>query len=229
MTDRTVYKNLAGLEDLQFGRGTINQARNGGTYPITKISTPIVVTSTAARDALDPELFPMVGVIESGTDFTLYEYDSGTTSWVAVTLQNQRARDFASFYLTGELTTSIISPGVATRVEGTTAAAADNNGFSHVSGRLTATFTGTKLMTVHAAVQVKESNLANLDFYIAINGTERVDTKHRVPAATATCPRLASWSSTLEISSNDQIEVYVANADDITNVVAAAYNVTVRD
>jgi len=57
MTQRTVKKSLAGLEDLTLGEGTENQSRNGGTYPITQIRYVYPVNSLAELNALDTDLF----------------------------------------------------------------------------------------------------------------------------------------------------------------------------
>src|SRR5690606_28713347 len=93
MTDRTVYKQLAGLEDLLFGRGTVNQSRGGATYPITKISVPLVVTSVAALVDVDKDQFPTV-IVVNGIELTVYENVAGT--WTPVKLLNELAKAFAS-------------------------------------------------------------------------------------------------------------------------------------
>lgn len=70
---RTITKNLAGTEDLLLGKGTVNQARSKGTYPITKLRVPTVVNSFAELNELDPEQFPEAVLVEGG-EVTTYEY-----------------------------------------------------------------------------------------------------------------------------------------------------------
>lgn len=226
MVDRVVTKVLAGLEDLLFGRGTVNQSRAGGTYAITKLSLPLVLTDVADLATLDSSKFPFVAVVDTNQKLSFYEYKAGT-GYVLAQMQNQQVKQRASFYLTASVSTPIIDIGVATKVRGTTAANAANVGFSHNSGRLTYLNTVDDVATVSASVQISGSCIAALSFYIAVNSVVLTDTKHYVPAGTGTQPRLASWSAVIPVSSSDKIEVYVANEDDLTDVLAESFNLTV--
>lgn len=52
MSAREITKELAGQEDVLFGQGTVNQIRNGTTYPITKIDKVHPVATRAALKLL---------------------------------------------------------------------------------------------------------------------------------------------------------------------------------
>ena len=80
MAQRIVSKNLAGLEDLLLGKGTVHQERASETYPITKIPFLYPCDSLAERDALDTSKFQYSAVFEAGV-VTFYRYDSG--AWVS--------------------------------------------------------------------------------------------------------------------------------------------------
>lgn len=75
---RTITKNLAGVEDLLLGKGTVQQARSKGTYQINKLRVPTVVESLTELNELDPEQFPEAILVEDG-EATTYSYDG--TNW----------------------------------------------------------------------------------------------------------------------------------------------------
>lgn len=80
MAERVVSKNLAGLEDLLLGKGTVNQERAAQTYPITKVPILYPCDSLAERDLLDITKFQYAVVFDAGVA-TFYRYDSG--AWVS--------------------------------------------------------------------------------------------------------------------------------------------------
>lgn len=57
MSQRTVKKSLAGLEDITMGEGIENQSRDSKTFPITQFRYVYPVNSIAELDALDTDLF----------------------------------------------------------------------------------------------------------------------------------------------------------------------------
>ena len=80
MAQRIVSKNLAGLEDLLLGKGTVYQERAYETYPVTKIPFLYPCDSLAERDLLDSTKFQYAVVFDAGVA-TFYRYDSG--AWVS--------------------------------------------------------------------------------------------------------------------------------------------------
>ena len=80
MAERIVSKNLAGLEDLLLGKGTVNQERAAQTYPISKIPILYPCDSIAERDLLDTNKFQYAVVFSAGV-VTFYKYDTGM--WVS--------------------------------------------------------------------------------------------------------------------------------------------------
>lgn len=80
MAERIVSKNLAGLEDLLLGKGTVNQERAAQTYPITKIPFIYPCDSVAERDLLDTDKFQYAVVFDSGVA-TFYKYAVDT--WIS--------------------------------------------------------------------------------------------------------------------------------------------------
>lgn len=77
MTQRNVTKNLAGVEDLLLGKGTVQQTRNGYEYPITRLSLPWACSDIAELLELDTTKFTQALV--SGI---AYKYDG--SAWVLV-------------------------------------------------------------------------------------------------------------------------------------------------
>lgn len=80
MAQRIVSKNLAGLEDLLLGKGTVHQERASETYPITKIPFLYPCDSLAERDLLDTNKFQYAAVFDAGV-VTFYRYDADM--WVS--------------------------------------------------------------------------------------------------------------------------------------------------
>lgn len=80
MAQRIVSKNLAGLEDLLLGKGTVYQERASETYLVTKIPFLYPCDSLAERDLLDTDKFQYAAVFDAGV-VTFYRYDSG--AWVS--------------------------------------------------------------------------------------------------------------------------------------------------
>lgn len=80
MAERIVSRNLAGLEDLLLGKGTINQERAAQVYPISKIPILYPCDSVAERDLLDTTKFQYAVVFDDGV-VTFYRYD--TDMWVS--------------------------------------------------------------------------------------------------------------------------------------------------
>lgn len=80
MAERVVSKNLAGLEDLLLGKGTVHQERATQTYLITRVPILYPCDSVAERDALDTTKFQYAVVFDAGV-VTFYRYDSG--AWVS--------------------------------------------------------------------------------------------------------------------------------------------------
>ena len=225
MPDRVVTKMLGGEEDLLFGRGTVSQARNGGTFDITKLSLVKVVTSIAARDLLDTAKFPFVAVVEDEV-LSFYEFVSGT-GFVLVTLANSDVKQRGSFNLTSSNLTSIITEDVPTKLLGTTAAGPDNVGFSHTSGRLVFTGLAATLCQLNASIYAAAANQDELKFFFAVNGDVKAGTQVTVPASGTAIPRLAVLTAVLELEPNDYVEVYVSNTAFLTDVTALSYNLSV--
>lgn len=80
MAERIVSKNLAGLEDLLLGKGSVTQSRAGQSYPVTKIPFLYPCDSTAERDLLDTSKFQYAAVFSAG-QVVFYKYESG--SWIS--------------------------------------------------------------------------------------------------------------------------------------------------
>lgn len=227
MPERIVTKMLAGLEDLLFGRGTVTQARAGGSYEITKLSLVKVLTNASQLADEDYGKFPFVAVVEN-EQLSFYEYVNGT-GYVLVEIQNPVARTKASIYLTATANTAIITIGEATKVVATTAASPANNNFTQSSGRLKYVGEPDQLVTISASVQVASTNVDELSFFIAINGEIQEESEHKIPATGTAIPRLAAWSYTASIVTADEIEVYVANNDSLADLTAISYNLTVSN
>lgn len=80
MAERVVSKNLAGLEDLLLGKGTVNQERAAQVYPISKIPFIYPCDSIAERDLLDTDKFQYAAVFDTG-QVVFYKYVTDT--WVS--------------------------------------------------------------------------------------------------------------------------------------------------
>ena len=81
-TIRNITKQLAGMEDIVQGQGTINQTRNDVVYTINKVDTPFSVLSIAAMQALDIDVYTRARVYSTNTDFIDYIYDPLATSGI---------------------------------------------------------------------------------------------------------------------------------------------------
>lgn len=80
MAERVVSKNLAGLEDLLLGKGSVNQERSGQVYPISKVPFIYPCDSIAERDLLDTTKFQYAAVFNAG-QVVFYKYVTG--AWVS--------------------------------------------------------------------------------------------------------------------------------------------------
>lgn len=85
MAERIVSRNLAGLEDLLLGKGTVYQERAAQTYPITKVPILYPCDSVAELDLLDTNKFQYAVVFDAGV-VTFYRYDTDT--WVSYVAAN---------------------------------------------------------------------------------------------------------------------------------------------
>lgn len=226
MPSRVITKALAGLEDLLFGRGSVNQARAGGTYAISKISLPLIITDVAELANVDHTKFPFVGVIDDTQHLCFYEYVNGT-GYVAAELTNVTAKSRGSFSLTSSALTSIITEDVTTKLLGVTTPSTDNVNFNHTSGRLIYTGTKEDLFLVTATVQVASANQDELNFYFAVDSDPVLHSKHVLPAIGSAVPRCATWSAVIKLQPNQFVEVYVANKLYLTDVTAVGYNLAV--
>ena len=220
---RVVTKSLAGKEDLLFGRGSATQSRGGNQYVINALSVPWVASSEAALNDLDPSQFPFV-IVSTGSAITLYEYTGSVYSPVQLT--NIRAKRAAAFRLVTPAVSPIITIGVPTRVEGSTAMDADSEEFSHASGRLT--YEGpADLFKVDVNLVVSSANQDELEFSLALNSGVLTSTTVTLPASASAIPRSISFSALLNLSSSNQLEVFVANATSTADVEVSHYNMVV--
>lgn len=80
MAERIVSKNLAGLEDLLLGKGTVNQERAAQVYPVNKIPFIYPCDSIAERDLLDTDKFQYAAVFDAG-QVVFYKYVA--SAWVS--------------------------------------------------------------------------------------------------------------------------------------------------
>lgn len=71
----TVTKELAGLEDVLVGTGTVNQTRNGVSLPISKLNI-----KNLSEDAIQTDS----SVVAGDTRFLLYDVDNGALQRVTV-------------------------------------------------------------------------------------------------------------------------------------------------
>ena len=71
----TLTKELAGLEDVVVGTGTVNQVRGGVSVPITKLNI-----KNLSEDTLDTD----ASVVAGDTRFLLYDVDTGALAKVTV-------------------------------------------------------------------------------------------------------------------------------------------------
>jgi hypothetical protein len=78
MIIKTVQKSLAGLEDLLFGKGTVQQERNGNNYPITKLSLPWACDTVEELEQLDTGKFTQAIVAGKA-----YRYADGVWTFVS--------------------------------------------------------------------------------------------------------------------------------------------------
>lgn len=223
MLERSITKALAGLEDLLFGRGSVTQARAGGSYVINKLSVPWVLTDAAELGSLDHDKHPFVIVVDSSQRAVLYEYVVGT-GYTEVLLANAQERPTAGFYQTASATTSIITIGVPTKVQGTTAPSEIVQGFSHTSGRLVNTTGKTVQVNATATVVVEESNLEELHFWLARSGELINSSRVILPSSTDTAPRSATLSAVISLAPNQHLEIYGANMTTLDNFVAASHS-----
>lgn len=226
MPSRTITKMLAGIEDLLFGRGVQTQARAGGNYQISKISVPLVVETVDELADLDASKFPFVAVSTASGELSFYEYATGT-GYKAVSLVNPLKRDRASFRLVSATNTSIITAGVATKLLAVTEPGANNYGFSHTNGRLVFDSTEAQLAAVDAGICISATNTARLAFYIAINGVPVDESRYVVEETATAVPRTASLHAVVQLPAGCDVEVYVANLDDVSDVKATAYHLSV--
>ena len=78
MTTRTIYKALAGDEDLALGEGTVSQQRAGGSYDITKVRRIQPVNSLEELNALDTERY-VKAALYLGNSVTFFAWTG--TEW----------------------------------------------------------------------------------------------------------------------------------------------------
>ena len=57
MAERVITKNLAGRQDIAFGRGTVIQQRAGGSFPINKVSMVWACDTFAELLTIDTDQF----------------------------------------------------------------------------------------------------------------------------------------------------------------------------
>lgn len=73
VAERIVRKNLAGRQDILFGKGQVTQTRAGGSYPITKVSTLWVASDYEELALIDTAQFELAFL----PDGTLWQFSSG--------------------------------------------------------------------------------------------------------------------------------------------------------
>lgn len=86
MTIRNVKKSLAGLEDILFGKGTVQQERNGNNYPITKLS--LVWSCDDVSELADLDTTKITQALVAGV---AYRFDGSV--WVIDSLRSDLAAD----------------------------------------------------------------------------------------------------------------------------------------
>lgn len=115
MTIRNVYKNFAGMEDIQQGIGQVEQTRGESNVFVGSIDVPYAVNSQAELTALDVERFTRARVYNDVTDYFEYIYDAndlsgiqpdeGPGSWIFVSL------DYASLADLNDISSTVNTVG----------------------------------------------------------------------------------------------------------------------
>lgn len=78
MIVRTIRKELAGVEDLLLGNGTVQQDRSNGPVTISKIDIPAIVDTVEDLVNIDSAKYRVAIVLSSG----LYKYNG--LSWEVI-------------------------------------------------------------------------------------------------------------------------------------------------
>jgi len=81
----TLTKELAGLEDVLVGTGTVNQVRAGVSVPISKLNI-----KNLSSDVLDTD----ASVVAGDTRFFLYDVDNATLERVTVGIADSGGAGF---------------------------------------------------------------------------------------------------------------------------------------
>lgn len=229
MPNRVITKALAGLEDLLFGRGSVNQARAGGTYAINKLSLPLVLTDVAELATLDSSKFPFVAVVDTQQKLSFYEYKSGT-GYVKAVLQNATQKSRGSMKLYVPQLTSIITANTPTKLLLPTEANSNNIDFTHSAGRLLYTGAVEKTFLVNTAVVIASDFLGWMQLDLAVNGNIPGNSGEcTVPGTSYTIVRPCSWNTFVTLQPNDFIEVYVRNTYGIEDITTTVFSMSLLE
>lgn len=83
MATRNIYKQLAGMEDILTGKGTVSQSRGGSAVTISRVDVPFAVESKEALQALDINKYTHARLYGTDGEYVEYIFDQNATTGIS--------------------------------------------------------------------------------------------------------------------------------------------------
>lgn len=161
------------------------------------------------------------GGLDYTSNFTLFQNCKGITNTASIGLM---------YFSNNATPNTIATQGVFEKIEGTTTASATNQKFTHTANRLTYTGGITKEFVITSSVSANSvtTNTANITVRIAKNGTTLVDSESQATTSSAGRNENFFCQTIVSLSTNDFIELFIANNTSALNLLATELNLIVR-
>lgn len=134
-----------------------------------------------------------------------------------------------NLYLTAGTATSFSGANIPTKVLGTTTAVGLFRVSSATSNRLAYDGTKTRRFSVMASLSVTaQSANKNFSFYIYKNGVKLPESEQAMRLSTGVDKASITLSCTVQLSTNDYIEIWAANTSDASSMSVETVNLTIK-
>jgi len=134
------------------------------------------------------------------------------------------------YYNNNTVQNAIATTGVFEKIEGTTTAGTINQKFDHISNRLT--YTGGLVrsfkITAFVSAQAITTNATTILVRIAKNGTTIAESEAQATTSATGRNESLPSQSIVEMTTNDFIEIFIANATNANNLLVTELNVVIE-
>jgi hypothetical protein len=197
----------------------------GGLYKVDTGETGLNVSGigTIAEDAFIIGVsFVGAGTRTVGTFAKQWEIDTP-----GITTEKDDVA-IGAMYISATAVTTIITSNTPVKVSGTTLAVRLFRVDGGANNRLKYTGTKTRLFSITGSISVSSTLNNTLGFYIFKNGAMLTSTKSLVRVTSTGESFTAAISGTVELATDDYIELWVENKSSIANCTVEAMNIVIR-